>query len=157
MRRCVGLAVFEWHFKFFSHDNCRVFKIGIVGGGYFPACRKSVSFSVVITVTKKAITVTVITFSVCTVIPIQSNKQNIALHLYNLHTATHLHNLALQNLSERFVKEIMKGIKKCPKIQHFQALPQYLYLVLFNTLHIVFYQTDNFIIHTFPALSAVMK
>jgi hypothetical protein len=57
IRGCAGLAVFEWHFKIFSPDNCRVFGIGIVGGGYFPACRKSVSFSAVITVTKKAITV----------------------------------------------------------------------------------------------------
>ena len=59
--------------------------------------------------------------------------------------------------SERFVKDIMKDIKKCLKIQYFQALPQFTYSVIFTVLHIVFNQTDNFVIHTLPALSAVME
>ncbi len=59
--------------------------------------------------------------------------------------------------SERFVKDIMEDIKKCPKIKHFQALPQYTYSVIFHALHIVLYQTDNFVIHAFPTLLAVME
>ena len=62
-----------------------------------------------------------------------------------------------QTDSERFVKDIMKDIKKCPKIKHFQALLQYTYSVIFHALHIIFYQTDNFVVHAFPALSAVME
>lgn len=34
--------------------------------------------------------------------------------------------------SERFGKDRMKDIKKCPKIQYFQALPQYTYSVIFH-------------------------
>ena len=34
---------------------------------------------------------------------------------------------------------------------------QFTYSVVFTALHIVFNQTDNFVIHTLPALSAVME
>ncbi len=81
-------------------------------------------------------------------------------YLYFMYGTTLAQNFRKFNrltLSERFVKDIMKDIKKCPKIQCFQALQQEIYSVLFHALHIVFYQSDNFVVHAFPALSAVME
>lgn len=65
-------------------------------------------------------------------------------------------NIVLEEINKQGIETELLEIGN-QKIQCFQALQQYTYSVLFHALHIVFYQTDNFVVHAFPALLAVME